>query len=65
MPEEYEAVIRGTVGKYFFFFLMLQQRQSRQQALKNWDINITKEIDFYGSQLPFVGDNSCKFFLQI
>lgn len=21
---------------------------------------MTKEIDFYGSQLPFVGDNSCK-----
>lgn len=22
---------------------------------------MTKEIDFYGSQLPFVGDNSCKY----
>lgn len=49
------------VNNSSIFFPSWIQKKSRQWALKSQDINMTKEIDFYGSQLPFVGDNSCKY----
>lgn len=43
------------------FFPLFNTKAKQAVSHEEKDINMTKEIDFYGSQHPFVGYNSCKY----